>query len=183
MMEMKKMNDNKVTTPSYLTGAIDAVGEFMTACDQVVNTKPTYVPANVALLRLKLTLEEVTEFAESILISCCTDNKSANDIMQHLAFARNSLDEFIKDDTKPYVIPLRMDEALDAITDIEYVNIGAAKAFGFDLEESFRRVHESNMSKLGEDGKAIKDASGKVQKGPNYKAPDLTGLWETHQPN
>lgn len=34
--------------------------------------------------------------------------------------------------------------------------------------QSFRLVHESNMSKLGEDGKPLKREDGKVLKGPNY---------------
>ena len=42
--------------------------------------------------------------------------------------------------------------------------------------EAFRRVHESNMSKLGEDGKPIKREDGKILKGPNYKEPDLSDL-------
>lgn len=41
---------------------------------------------------------------------------------------------------------------------------------------AFFRVHESNMSKLGEDGKPIKREDGKILKGPNYKEPDLTDL-------
>lgn len=44
------------------------------------------------------------------------------------------------------------------------------------LEEAFIRVHESNMSKLGEDGKPIKREDGKVLKGPNYFEPDLSDL-------
>jgi uncharacterized protein YacL (UPF0231 family) len=44
------------------------------------------------------------------------------------------------------------------------------------LDEAFMRVHLSNMSKLGEDGKPIFREDGKVLKGPNYKAPDLTDL-------
>ena len=44
------------------------------------------------------------------------------------------------------------------------------------LDEAFMRVHFSNMSKLGEDGKPIFREDGKVLKGPNYKAPDLTDL-------
>lgn len=44
------------------------------------------------------------------------------------------------------------------------------------LSEAFRRVHESNMSKLGDDGKPVYRWDGKVIKGPNYKAPDLTDL-------
>lgn len=44
------------------------------------------------------------------------------------------------------------------------------------LEEAFRRVHASNMSKLGEDGEPIRREDGKVLKGPNYKPPDLSDL-------
>lgn len=42
--------------------------------------------------------------------------------------------------------------------------------------EAFKRVHASNMSKLGEDGKPIFREDGKILKGPNYKEPDLTDL-------
>jgi hypothetical protein len=42
--------------------------------------------------------------------------------------------------------------------------------------EAFKRVHLSNMSKLGEDGKPILREDGKIMKGPNYKEPDLTDL-------
>jgi len=44
------------------------------------------------------------------------------------------------------------------------------------FHEAFKRVHESNMSKLGEDGKPIYREDGKVLKGPNYKEPDLGDL-------
>jgi predicted HAD superfamily Cof-like phosphohydrolase len=44
------------------------------------------------------------------------------------------------------------------------------------FQEAFRRVHASNMSKVGPDGKPIKDATGKIMKGPNYQKPDLTDL-------
>ena len=49
------------------------------------------------------------------------------------------------------------------------------------VNEAFKRVHESNMSKLGEDGKPIRREDGKVLKGPNYKAPDLSDLALTKQ--
>lgn len=42
--------------------------------------------------------------------------------------------------------------------------------------DAFLLVHDSNMSKLDEDGSPIFRADGKVLKGPNYKAPDLTHL-------
>lgn len=67
---------------------------------------------------------------------------------------------------------------LDAYGDKDYIDMGSVLTFGFELvfEEACRRIHESNMSKLGPDGKPVKDASGKVIKGPNYKPVDLTDL-------
>ena len=61
----------------------------------------------------------------------------------------------------------------DALTDILYVTYGAGHAFGIDLDECFEEVHESNMSKLGPDGKPIYRDDGKVMKGPDYVEPDL----------
>lgn len=64
-------------------------------------------------------------------------------------------------------------EIADALTDLLYVVYGAGHAYGIDLDECFNEVHDSNMSKLGEDGKPIYREDGKVLKGPNYFAPDL----------
>ena len=44
------------------------------------------------------------------------------------------------------------------------------------VSEALRRVHQSNMSKLGEDGKPLRRADGKILKGPNYKPPVLIDL-------
>lgn len=44
------------------------------------------------------------------------------------------------------------------------------------LHEALLRVHASNISKLGDDGKPIKREDGKILKGPNYKEPDLSDL-------
>lgn len=46
--------------------------------------------------------------------------------------------------------------------------------------EMFRMVHQSNMSKLGPDGKPVRREDGKILKGPNYKAPDMLGFLERH---
>ena len=61
----------------------------------------------------------------------------------------------------------------DALTDILYVTYGAGHAFGINLDQCFKEVHESNMSKLGPDGKPIYREDGKVMKGPDYREPDL----------
>ena len=64
-------------------------------------------------------------------------------------------------------------EVADALTDILYVTYGAGHSFGIDLDQCFIEVQNSNMSKLGKDGKPIYNESGKVMKGPNYFKPDL----------
>ena len=64
-------------------------------------------------------------------------------------------------------------EVADALTDILYVTYGAGHAFGINLDKCFEEVQNSNMSKLGDDGKPIFNDQGKVMKGPKYFKPDL----------
>ena len=64
-------------------------------------------------------------------------------------------------------------EIADALTDILYVTYGAGHAFGIDLDKCFQEVQNSNMSKLGTDGKPIYREDGKIMKGPNYFEPNL----------
>lgn len=69
-------------------------------------------------------------------------------------------------------------QTLDALCDLQYVLDGTVLAFGMDgvADEAFRRVHESNMSKLGADGEPIRNEFGKVTKGPNYAPVRLEDL-------
>ena len=64
-------------------------------------------------------------------------------------------------------------EVADALTDILYVTYGAGHALGIDLDKCFDEVQNSNMSKLGANGKPIYNEAGKVMKGPKYFKPDL----------
>ena len=67
-------------------------------------------------------------------------------------------------------------ETLKELADLVYVCYQYAENCGWSLDEALDRVHKSNMSKLGEDGKPIYREDGKVLKGPNYKPPSLTDL-------
>ena len=67
-------------------------------------------------------------------------------------------------------------DQLKELADLVFVCYQMAASQEWDLDEAMRRVYESNMSKLGEDGKPIYRADGKVLKGPNYKPPTLTDL-------
>ena len=67
-------------------------------------------------------------------------------------------------------------EALKELADLVYVCYQYAENMNWFLDEALDRVHKSNMSKLGSDGKPIYREDGKVLKGPNYKPPNLTDL-------
>ena len=67
-------------------------------------------------------------------------------------------------------------ECLKELSDLVYVCYQYAANMKWDLDEAMYRVHESNMSKLGEDGKPIYRDDGKVLKGPNYQPPNLADL-------
>ena len=72
--------------------------------------------------------------------------------------------------------PNAQEEALKELADLVYVCYQYAENMNWFLDEALNRVHESNMSKLDEDGKPIYREDGKVLKGPNYKPPNLTDL-------
>ena len=69
------------------------------------------------------------------------------------------------------------EHALKELADLVYVCYQFAENMGWFLDEALNRVHESNMSKLDEDGNPIYRDDGKVLKGPNYKPPDLSDLF------
>lgn len=63
--------------------------------------------------------------------------------------------------------------------DLLYVTVGTLvglRGYGA-VEEAFKAVHRSNMSKLGPDGKPVYREDGKITKGPNYKAPDMSSFY------
>lgn len=83
-------------------------------------------------------------------------------------------------DELPYYNDGRLDKAAltKELADILYVTYGFAVTFGLPIDEVFERVHRSNMSKLGDDGKPVYRDDGKVLKGPNYQPPKLDDLFD-----
>ena len=72
--------------------------------------------------------------------------------------------------------PTIKSDCLKELADLVYVCYQYAANMGWSLDEALDRVHKSNMSKLGEDGKPVYREDGKVLKGPNYEPPTLTDL-------
>lgn len=60
--------------------------------------------------------------------------------------------------------------------DLLYVLAGLFVDFGWDMQVIFNRIHESNMSKLDENGKPVYRNDGKIMKSNRYKKADLSGV-------
>lgn len=104
-------------------------------------------------LRVNLIEEELQEFYNAAL--GCAMSVKANDAKGQRMF---------------------MTEMIDGITDLLVVVVGTAVTFGIPLVTAFERVHSSNLSKLGPDGKPLYREDGKILKGPNFYTPVLAGL-------
>ena len=121
------------------------VGEFMRCMGQDAKTSPmNTVDKRLINLRMVLIAEEAGELgAEFLDLLESTDN------------------------------PPKLRNLAKELTDLLYVVYGAGQAFGIDLDKCFEEVHNSNLSKLGNDGRPVYRDDGKVVKGPNYMAPDM----------
>jgi predicted HAD superfamily Cof-like phosphohydrolase len=62
-------------------------------------------------------------------------------------------------------------QAVDGLVDLIYVCLGAAVAWGVDLEPMFNEVHRTNMAKEGGGSRA----DGKVLKPAGWTPPDIAG--------
>lgn len=71
-------------------------------------------------------------------------------------------------------------QVLHELVDCEVVHKGSVRALGLAMSypDAQLAVHNANMSKLGEDGRPIKNAAGRIMKGPHFVKADLTDLIE-----
>jgi predicted HAD superfamily Cof-like phosphohydrolase len=74
-------------------------------------------------------------------------------------------------------------EIADALGDQLYILCGTILKHGMQdiIEDVFREIQASNMSKLGEDGKAVMREDGKILKGPGYFKPNLSKFIKPNQ--
>ncbi len=86
--------------------------------------------------------------------------------------------ELMKEENEEYLEAAKSNNLIevgDALGDMLYILCGTIIAHGFQdkIEAIFDEIQNSNMSKLGEDGKPIYREDGKVLKGPNYFKPNI----------
>ncbi len=91
--------------------------------------------------------------------------------------------KLIREENEEYLeAALRGDlvEVADALGDILYILCGTLLKHGLEhkIDEVFREIQRSNMSKLGADGRPIYREDGKVMKGPGYFKPDIAAILE-----
>ncbi len=90
--------------------------------------------------------------------------------------------KLMQEENEEYLIAAKNNdlvEVADALGDMLYILCGTILTHGmqFKIEEVFDAIQESNMSKLGENGKPIYREDGKVLKGPNYFKPNIKKIF------
>ena len=86
--------------------------------------------------------------------------------------------DLMKEENVEYLIACgegNITEIADALGDQLYILLGTIIKHGMQdvIADVFREIHDSNMTKLGEDGLPILREDGKILKGPNYKKPNI----------
>ena len=71
-------------------------------------------------------------------------------------------------------------EILDACVDMLYILAGTINSNGLQelIEHGFNLVHANNMTKVGSDGKVLRDPNGKILKPEGFKPVDLKQLFK-----
>lgn len=146
---------------------INYAAEFHGVFEHPIEHAPTTPSEKQRLLRFRLIFEELMEFGRAIgiepLASLPEDEFNSN--------LKATMDDFTIG-----AAPVNLPEAADALGDLDYVVQGSNLVFGFPAEAVVREIHRANMSKLGEDGRPIKDAFGKIVKSARYAPPDVAAV-------
>ncbi len=142
--------------------------EFHKNAGQLINKVPSVIDAQTAVLRVRLLLEEVLEFAEASGVEILTlhgENLDTESISNNeLTFSQTG---------RPDLVAIA-----DALGDINYVSEGAAVSYGIDLEPVTEAIHQNNMLKLIN---CVKDENGKVVKDKNHPKLDLSQIINSQQ--
>jgi len=128
--------------------------------------EPTAADFNV---QLGCHFEEIEEMMQSIV----TDD---DEVWQEVRSQVYVLSQLLKLGELKARIENR-NEFLDSIADQVVTGIGAAYCAGMKGAVACDRVNASNWSKFDHNGQPIRDANGKIKKGPNYQPPVLDGLY------
>ena len=123
------------------------------------------------ILKMKSTIQKrLSDQAIQFRQAYGIQNSLENRTMQRALIAEEFYEFLFAIDNQGY------EEEIKELADLVYVAFQYAENMEWDLEIALDRVHKSNMSKLGLDGKPIRRSDGKILKGPNYEPPYLNDL-------
>jgi len=183
--QLKLVKPDPLVTSIDISDLVKLYAEFHTAYGLAMTRETQELYA-------KLIEEEHEEWLEEYF---SLTSKEANELKEltDLLYVTIGLSHTLKyklEKTDSYQVPEYYDSAItEMVSEIATGNFkkatlsnlicciyGYAQAMGWNLTEAFKRVHASNMSKLGPDGKPIRREDGKVLKGPQYTLPNLEDL-------
>ena len=129
---------------------------------------------------MKKQIEAVREFHETFKQENGTEPRLIDENQFSLRY------NLMAEENKEYFLACEnqdLTEIADALGDKLYILCGTILKHGMQdiIEKVFDEIHSSNMSKVGEDGKAIMREDGKILKGPNYFKPNLKQFIENEQ--
>lgn len=162
------------------------VKEFMLKAGQDCPEKPTIPDEKTRILRVRLLLEEVLEFAAASGVKISIPSVATR---EYLGIHENDSEPFtfitgeiiLSDlDGVGFSIDRKADliEIADGLSDINYVSYGAAVSYGLDLEPFEEEAQRSNMSKFID---GHRDENGKWIKGPSYTPVNFQPILEKQQ--
>ena len=133
-----------------------------------------------------LITEEVKELRKAYEVQVFSDEnigeifKELSDVIYVVAHFYNTMPvyapEIISDERNQRVQKI-LDDASDLVSKVTHkLKIPLPL-----LLTAYERVHASNMSKLGKDGKPVRRKDGKIMKGPNYHKPDMTPVVDAYK--
>ncbi|MEY3399489.1 MAG: hypothetical protein RL220_2083 [Bacteroidota bacterium] len=127
-------------------------------------------------LTLRHTIAHVEEFHSSFRLN--REDEPTGMIPENLYNLRY---ELMREENEEYLEAARrgdLVEVADALGDMLYILCGTIISHGLQekIEEVFREIQRSNMSKLDENGQPIYREDGKVLKSDRYFRPDIASV-------
>jgi predicted HAD superfamily Cof-like phosphohydrolase len=139
----------------------DMVKQFHEAMGLPVRERPEMPSEAERVLRCRLLLEECEEFIRASGCRINTDSAGRRTI---------GVDHSIR----PDLAAMAHENA-----DVRIITLGTDLTMGSPTEV-YAEVMRANMSKLGDDGRPVLRADGKVMKGPKYTPPDVARVLKGH---
>lgn len=112
--------------------------------------------------------EEIGEMLDEMEGLCPTSIR----LIRHLKMSVNQMAHFLKHGHVKFMV--KNDVAfLDSLGDQFVTGVGIGQALKYDIPGAYKETDRSNWSKFDENGKAIFQPNGKIDKAPGYTPPDL----------